>query len=245
MNSDAASPAGVSALIARELRRASTGWSIGVLGAVAEFSRRADEPFDTDGATRVATARGAIQIAVNGAAHAVVCGSTGAGRSSIALCLPAPDCIMHACGIVTEAGPDRDAARACDVDATLFDLGLNSPYFDFYVRTADPAAVRRLRRGIGLPLFDARHSLLRDILAINPHRVFASKLGRIEVYQRIAGAGEATPEGPHTHLLPELLRTGRVHAQGTSIPPGWIPCVQLYFGQPPVHHPAADPAHAP
>lgn len=244
MTTNAAGNASISALVARELRLASTSWSIGVLGAVAEFFRREEEPFDTDGATRAVTARGAIRIAVNGATQAVACGITGAEPSSIALCLPATDCIMHARGIVTEAGPDRDAVRACDVEATLFDLGLGSPYFDFYIRTADPAAVGCLRRGIGMPLFDARHNLLREILAINPHRVFASKLGRIEVYQRIAGPGEVTPEGPHTHLLPELLRTGRIHAEGAFIPPGWVPCVQLYFGQPPAHGPAADPARA-
>ena len=226
---------GLSALIAAHLGLASTSWSIGILGAVAEFFRAQDEIHTTDNATCVVTARGAIGISVTGAARAVVCPAGGGEPSSIALCLPATDCTMHGSSVITEAGPDHGALRNCDREAILFDLGLGSPYFDFYIRIADPAMIKNMRKGVGLPLFDARHSLPRDILAAHPHRVFVSRLGRIEVYQRIAGAGETTPEGPHTHLLPELLKTGRVHSGNVPIPPGWIPCVCLYLGHPPAH----------
>lgn len=232
----------VGAIVEQHLRLASTSWSLGMLGAVAEFFRAQHEPFETDGATRVVTARGAIRVAVNGTTRAIPC-ETG-GVNTIALCLPETDCIMHSRNVITEVAPDHDAARAGDIDAILFDLGLGSPYFDFYIRTAEPAAINRLRQGAGMSLFDARHSLVRDILAMNPHRVFVSRLGRIEVYQPIASAGEKTPEGPHTHLLPELLKEGRVHAEDAPIPPGWIPCVNLYLGHPPPHHPGGDAAHA-
>lgn len=231
-------------LIAAHLKFASTSWSIGMLGAVAEFFRAPDEAHTTDSATFVVTARGAIRVAVNGAARAIAYTAGGGGPSSIALCLPAADCAMHGCSLVTEAGLDHGALRDCDRDAILFDLGLGSPYFDFYIRTADPAAIKCLREGVGFSLFDARHSLPRDIPAIHPHRVFVSRLGRIEVYQRIARAGETTPDGPHTHLLPELLKTGRVHTADVPIPPGWIPCVTLYEGDLPAHHPGQDAAHA-
>lgn len=230
-------------LIAAHLKRASTSWSIGVLGAVAEFFRVKDEAQTTDDATWVVTARGAIRIAVIGAMRAVTCSARDGEPSSIALCLPAADCAMHGRSVITEAGPDHYALRDHDREAILFDLGLGSPYFDFYIRTAEPAAIRRLREGIGCSLFDARHSLPRAIVDMQPHRVFVSRLGRIEVYQRIAGAGETTPDGPHTHLLPELLKTGRIHAAETPIPPGWIPCINLYLGHPPQHHPGHD-AHA-
>lgn len=234
----------LSGLIAAHLGLASTSWSIGMLGAVAEFFRAQDETHTTDNATCVVTARGAIGISVTGATRAVACPADGGEPSSIALCLPAADCTMHGRSVITEAGPDHGALRDRDRDAILFDLGLGSPYFDFYIRTADPAAIKSLRKGIGLSLFDARHSLPRDILAMHPHRVFVSRLGRIEVYQRIASAGETTPEGPHTHLLPELLKTDRVHSENVPIPPGWIPCVYLYLGHPPAHHPGQDATRA-
>lgn len=231
-----------SRLIAAHLKLASTSWSIGTLGAVAEFFRAPDEAHTTDNATCVVTARGAIRIAVNGATRAVAC-PAGGEPSSIALCLSAAGCTMHGRSVITEAGPDHCALRDRDRDGILFDLGLGSLYFDFYIRTADPAAIKRLREGIGLSLFDARHSLPRDILAMHPNRVFVSRLGRIEVYQRIASVGETTPEGPHTHLLPELLKTGRIHAADAPIPAGWIPCVNLYLGHPPAHRPGQDATH--
>jgi hypothetical protein len=60
-------------------------------------------------------------------------------------------------------------------------------------------------------------------------------LGRIEVFQPIPPSNGKSPEGPHTHVLPNLLQHGRTHAATEPIPDGWIPCAHLY---PP--HPARD-----
>jgi hypothetical protein len=73
------------------------------------------------------------------------------------------------------------------------------------------------------------------ILAANPHRVFISRLGRIEVYQPIPPPSGKSPEGPHTHVLPRLLQSRRTHPATEPVPEGWIPCAHLY---PP--HPARD-----
>ena len=73
------------------------------------------------------------------------------------------------------------------------------------------------------------------ILAANPHRVFISRLGRIEVYQPIPPPSGKSPEGPHTHILPRLLQSNRTHPATEPIPEGWIPCAHLY---PP--HPVRD-----
>jgi hypothetical protein len=73
------------------------------------------------------------------------------------------------------------------------------------------------------------------ILAANPHRVFISRLGRIEVYQPIPPPSGKSPEGPHTHVLPKLLKGGRTHPATEPVPDGWVPCAHLY---PP--HPARD-----
>ena len=47
--------------------------------------------------------------------------------------------------------------------------------------------------------------------------------------------GGVSPDGPHTHLLPELLRHHRVHDANIPVPAGLLPCLTLY---PP--HPARD-----
>ena len=53
-----------------------------------------------------------------------------------------------------------------------------------------------------------------------------------EVYQRIPGHGETPPEGPHTHVLPHLLRHQRTHPATAPIPDGWVPCLSLYPANP-------------
>ena len=42
-----------------------------------------------------------------------------------------------------------------------------------------------------------------------------------------ADAG-ASPEGPHTHLLPALLRTGRELPAGVDLPPGFAPAAAFH-----------------
>ena len=73
------------------------------------------------------------------------------------------------------------------------------------------------------------------ILAANPHRVFLSQLGRVEVFQPIPPPDGKSPDGPHTHVLPGLLRHRRTHAATEPIPDGLVPCAHVY---PP--HPAKD-----
>jgi hypothetical protein len=69
---------------------------------------------------------------------------------------------------------------------------------------------------------------LRRLPALSPHRVFVSRLGRIEVYQPIPPPDGASPDGPHTHVLPRLLERGRSHAATVPIPTGWVAGVTLY-----------------
>ena len=73
------------------------------------------------------------------------------------------------------------------------------------------------------------------ILAANPHRVFVTPLGRIEVFQPIPPPHGKSPDGPHTHVLPKLLLHRRTHAATEQIPDGWVPCAHLYPA-----HPARD-----
>jgi hypothetical protein len=58
-------------------------------------------------------------------------------------------------------------------------------------------------------VFEPGNPAMGMILAANPHRVFISRLGRIEVYQPIPPPSGKSPEGPHTHVLPRLLKSGR------------------------------------
>jgi hypothetical protein len=116
-----------------------------------------------------------------------------------------------------------------DREACLFDLGVGGPNIRVAVRTGDSAQVGRLRAGVGRGLFendDLIHALVRE----SPHRVFLSKLGRLEVYQSIAPEGGTAPEGPHTHLLPALLAEPDRPPEGML--QGWVACVVGYPANP-------------
>jgi hypothetical protein len=122
-----------------------------------------------------------------------------------------------------------------DREAILFDLGLDALQADFCVRIGDRDLAARLHPYTGRSLFESGNPAMAMMLAVNPHRVFISRLGRIEVYQPIPPASGKSPEGPHTHILPKLLKSRRTHPATEPIPAGWIPCAHLY---PP--HPARD-----
>jgi hypothetical protein len=136
---------------------------------------------------------------------------------------------------LTEIGPDHQAPREEDREAILFDLGLGALQADFCVRIGDHGLATRLREYAGRSLFEPGNPAMAMILAANPHRVFISQLGRIEVYQPIPPPTGKSPEGPHTHVLPRLLQSRRTHPATEPVPEGWVPCAHLY---PP--HPARD-----
>jgi Family of unknown function (DUF6925) len=111
---------------------------------------------------------------------------------------------------------------------------------DVCVRVADAHVAAELRSHAGRALFDPSNPAIGVILAANPHRIFMSRLGRVEVYQPIPPADGKSPTGPHTHILPKLLHHRRTHAATELVPEGWIPCGHLYPA-----HPAKDPLGRP
>jgi hypothetical protein len=139
---------------------------------------------------------------------------------------------MHRRTVVTECGPDHEALRSDDRMAVLFDLGLGTAQVDVCVRSANPAALAQLRAGCGRPLFAPENPLASAMPRLSPHRVFVCRFARLEVYQRIPGRDERPPEGPHTHVLPALLRHQRTHPATAPIPKGWVPCLSLHPANP-------------
>ena len=92
---------------------------------------------------------------------------------------------MNQRAALTEIGPDHQAPREEDREAILFDLGLGALQADFCVRIGDRSLAARLREHAGRSLFEPGNPAMAMILAAHPHRVFISRLGRIEVYQPI------------------------------------------------------------
>jgi hypothetical protein len=227
-------------LLAGHLSDAHTAWSIGSFGAIAEFMRDTDEDVILErvhGAIAAVTARGGLRIVAHEKMRPVASESltTQSWSHRVSLCLPEDDCRMDERAVLSEVGPDADALRAEDRTAILFDLGLGTLQLNACIRTRDAEVAAALRKWIGLSLFEPGNGAMAVVLAANPHRVFISRLGRVEVYQPIPPPDGKSPEGPHTHVLPRLLRHRRTHAATEFVPAGFVPCAHLY---PP--HPARD-----
>ena len=214
-----------------------SSWTCGRFGAVAEFHRDPGEPVDiaAELAVTVATARGGMRLSMLPELRLVAYETLGKCMSwvqGVAMCLPDETARMGGRAVVTELGPDGDAVRAQDRTALLFDLGIGGDYAEICVRSADPETIGLLRAVEGQPLFVPGHALLQRLPQLSPHRVFRSRLGRVEVYQPIPPPDGVSPEGPHTHVLPRLLMVGLDHAATVPIPAGWVAAMTLYPAHP-------------
>jgi hypothetical protein len=225
-------------IMAGQLADPDSHWGLGSFGAIAEFTRDQNEPVTLDLAALTAvTPRGGIRIVPRAGGRLFVF-ETAAGTSwsqNVALCLPPDAAAMHGRAVLTEIGPDAEALRDEDKDSVLFDLGLGIAHVDACIRVRDAAATEQLRGQAGKNVFAPNSSAMRIVLAAQPHRVFMSRCGRIEVYQPIPPPDGRSPQGPHTHVLPKLLGAGRSHAATEPIPEGLVPCLSVYPA-----HPAKD-----
>ncbi len=81
---------------------------------------------------------------------------------------------------------------------------------------------------------DPDNLVMAAILAAHPHRVALSRIGRVEVWQKIGGpdTGGVSLVGPHTHVLQKLLRARRRHLANMPIPGGLVPVVGFHPASP-------------
>lgn len=217
------------------LMQAETGWNMGSFGAIAEFHHVSGDPAPSQhpGLMQI-TARGGVRIdrleGVVPVAYEGLSPRPHRWSQTVSLCLPQAEAAMHQRDVLTELGPDAQALRDQDREAILFDMGLAQYQVDFCIRTADPSLIRVLRDNEGRSLFDMDNPAMPTILAAHPHRVALTRIGRVEVYQLIGGpeTDGKSPEGPHTHVLPKLLRAGRTHSANAPIPEGLVPCCGMH-----------------
>jgi hypothetical protein len=221
------------AVLERLLHDCHAGWSVGRVGAIAEFYWDPHEAVTRD-SWLIVSPRGALRFNPEHDEARLFAGESlghnAQGWSQwIALCLPEEHSVLRGRETLFELGPDRDALQTESRQATLFDLGIGGRFFQLCVRTASLDLIAQLRAAANRKLLDDS-SLLRSLAASSPDRVFASRLARIEVAQPIASPDGSSPDGPHTHLLPNLLNTPDADAQGA--PAGWIPQIIAYPANP-------------
>jgi predicted Fe-S protein YdhL (DUF1289 family) len=89
-------------------------------------------------------------------------------------------------------------------------------------RATLPAATElrnKLNQASGLLLSDVLQAAGATIVKHSPARVVESPLGRAEIGTPIPPPGGQSPDGPHTHLLPGHLASGRATQPGIDLPP--------------------------
>jgi hypothetical protein len=223
------------------MKNPATTWSIGSFGAIAEFHMDPDETMkrsrSPSGGT-ILSERGAIRIdlpeCVQPAPYEILQRGKHRWLHGVNFCVPESAGAMAGRDGLTELGTDEDALRPGDMESILFDMGLGIPHVDVCVRTADQELITLLRENAGTSLLAPGNPAMATIKEKSPHRVFVSRLGRVEVYQRIGSSakGIPTPHGPHTHLLPRLLEHRRTHAANVSVPAGCYPSLSMFPANP-------------
>lgn len=195
--------------IADHVRQTGTAWSMGSFGAIAEFHHVAGDPAPRllDGG--IVTDRGGLRLtdmdAIRPVAWEALSPRPHRWQQGVSLCVEAAQAAMAQRKVLTEIGPDPDSLRQQDCGAILFDMGLDQPQVDFCIRTADPDLIALLRAEAGKPVTDHDSRAMPAILKTHPHRVALTRIGRVEVFQKIGGpdTGGVSPVGPHTHVLPQ------------------------------------------
>ncbi len=211
----------VARMLADRLAAATGTWTVGTYGALAAFAaddgpaaRRA-----TPGATVLLGPGGALRVRPGKNRLRAFAADPQAGPVTFALFReklpPRPP------AAVREIGPDRDPLDPADRDEVLFDLGLGRRHMTFGVRTGDGRLIDRLRAAEGRSLL-ADGSLWEALVAASPRRVVESPIARIEVRRAIPPRDGAPPDGPHGHLMPDLLALGLDQDPALGLPETYL-----------------------
>ena len=210
--------------VAESLRQRSGTWALGCYGATAEFICHRDEPCDVSVTGETITAisgRGALQLTIGERVRALRLRAdhTRHGYRAIFLVVSKARVTLPVATTLTPLGRDEGAIRPECRNEPWFDLGLGRDDLRFCVRASAPDLLDTLNQASGLPLLDVLQAAGATIVKHSPARVVESPLGRAEIYTSIPAPGGQSPGGPHTHLLPGHLASGRATPPGVDLPP--------------------------
>jgi len=184
-----------------------SAWAIVRDGVVAEFSLvDGDKPMrKLDGNTLIVdTSRAQLQLVFHEDIKPIVA-ETAAYRCSpwvqcIYLCVPEKVARMSARKVLTHLGSWENGY------GELWDLGVGNDSLDACVVARDIQTHQTLKGKEGLSIiYDSE--FLGQIIKLSPARLFRTKFAHILVKQRIPSNTEQV-DGPHTHLLPSIIRSG-------------------------------------
>ena len=142
----------VSSFVEEYLRSSVHSWSIGVSGAIGEFmyddGEEVEFRFD-DSQLSVITPRGALQIRLDPdikcVAYEEVSSCTKSWSQNVVFCIPDDKAKLNKNNVLTHLGLDAYALINSSKHKHLFDLGVDSAYMQFCVRSGDKRLVNILK----------------------------------------------------------------------------------------------------
>ena len=223
----------VRSFVVESLRDRRGTWVGGIVGAVGEFAAAPGQGIcvEHEGETVIASTPGArLRFHIDDDVRALTFETreTPLERSRIVLAVKRErgrPAVVHA---LTALGADAKAIAPEDRDAALFDLGLGRKEARFCVRVGAGDARDALLSAAG-SVFPAKlQRIATALLADSPARVIETALGRIEILTPIPQPGGQSPPGPHTHLLPDHIASGRAMPTGMELPRAYLPGAIFY-----------------
>lgn len=211
------------------------GWSIGSFGAIGEFVRGADEPATinrADNLFEIYTDRGGMRIAPTQPLVPIAWDSLSADGESwgqhFDFCIAQPETPSR---VIRDLGTDADAVRPQDRQHRIFDMGVACGAITMAIRSDDADFIALMERHVGQEVLGVPEIYI-DTLRAQPHRVLISAAGRVEVYQDVPPADGKSPEGPHTHLIANIVPKHRPHGSNTPLPKGQQSAISVHIASP-------------
>ncbi|MGH6856679.1 MAG: DUF1289 domain-containing protein [Methylocella sp.] len=225
----------IAEFVTESLAQKSGAWALGCFGATAEFICHRDEPCEVSVTGETITAisgRGALQLAIGEHVRALRLRADHGrqGYTAIFLVVIKARATLPVASTLTPLGRDEGAIRAECRNEPWFDLGLGRDDLRFCVRASAADLLDTLNQRSGLPLLDVLQAAGALIVKDSPARVVQSPLGRAEIYTPVPPPGGQSPDGPHTHLSPGHLESGRATPPGIDLPPAYALGATFYPG---------------
>lgn len=209
--------------VERRFAGSSGTFVVGVHGAVAEVLRDPGEEYEAirDGLTLVLrTRRAALRVEALPHLAALELKRPG-GAPLIALAVREGHAGLAGPSALAALGPDRDALLPRDAGGVRFDVGLGRAAARFTIRCSD-ALAPRIAAHCGTPWIEGFSRTAAAVLSESPVRVVEAPCVRAEVDAVIPPPGGRSPDGPHTHLLPDLVGLGFDAPPTLPLPEGYV-----------------------
>lgn len=221
--------AGLLDAIEARFTKAAGTFVAGVYGAVAEIMRDEGEPATVhrDGLVLTLTTKRAA-LRVEAAPWMTAFEIARPERAPlIAFAVPAGRVGKPGPAVLSDLGVDRGSLLPRDASGRRFDVGLGRAAARFTIR-CDAALAAAIAPHCGTPWPVCLARIGADVLAKSPVRVIESPCLRAEVDAVIPPPGGTSPQGPHTHLLPDHIAQGFDTPPSLPLPHGYALSVLFY-----------------